>query len=363
MNSQGVVVHLAGRMTDLVFGFLGPATAALAATGVKQVVVMIDAPQFRHLLSQFDARVEIVPLPDDRLAPRRWRRLARAFGSTVERDDLRAVHLHGFVPWLVCAFSAGARRDVPLYYSPHGSKSLDAARLFTRPALWATRAAFVPLVERSIASIAAEASTLQALLGHPVAVLEPPVDRRFFAQRRREAPAPLIVTSGRIEDPRSAEQVLQMAVLLGGEELRLSFNWIGPVDAVSAVRLKAAGVGVAGVTGIAERAARLAAGWVYVAHGRSRGFPLHVAEAMAAGLPCVAIDSPMHRSVLSHGQTGMLCSDGEDMLRHVARLVDDGELRRRLGRAARREAEQRFAASRFREQVLAAYEVEHRLPA
>ena len=107
----------------------------------------------------------------------------------------------------------------------------------------------------------------------------------------------------------------------------------------------------------------VSSGWLYVAHGRARGFPLHLAEAMAAGLPCVAIDSPMHRSLLRHGDTGLLCSDGEDMLRQVARLVDDRDLRAAMGRAARREAEQRFVQARFRDELLAAYDVERQLPA
>jgi len=327
--------------------------------------VLIDAPEYRHLLPQFAPVVQLVLSSGDGSAWQRWKRLARAFRDATQRDDLRVVHLHGFLPLLecACAMSGRARRDVPVYYSPHGSKALSALHMITRPALWATRTAFLPTAERPIASVSAEASTLKSLLGHPVAVVETPVDAVFFALERREADTPLLVTSGRIESPRSAELVVQMAVLLGGDELRLSFDWIGPVDAVSAMRLKAAGVGVHAVTSIDERAQRLGPGWLYVAHGRARGFPLHLAEAMAAGLPCVAIDSPMHRSLLRHGDTGLLCSDGEDMLRQVARLVDDRELRASLGRAARREAEQRFVHARFRDELLAAYEVERRLPA
>ena len=361
----GAAVHLAGRMTDHVFGFLGPATAALAASGVEQVVVLIDAPEYRHLLPLFDPAVKLLLSPDERSALRRWQRLAQAFRGATRRADLRAVHLHGFLPLMVCAcaMTGSARRDVPVYYSPHGSKALSALRLLTRPAVWATRAAFLPTAEHPIASVSAEASSLKAMVGHPVALVETPVDPAFFALERGEDEAPLVVGSGRIGTPRSAELVVQMAVLMGGDELRLRFDWIGPVDAVSAMRLKAAGVEVHAVTRIDERAQRLSAAWIYVAPGLSLGFPLHLAEAMAAGLPCVAIDSPMHRSLLRHGDTGLLCSDGEDMLRQVARLVDDRALRIAMGRNARREAEQRFAQARFRDELLAAYEMERRLPA
>jgi len=361
-EGPGTVVHMTGRMTDQVHGFLGPATAALSASGVKQVVVLVDAPEFRHLLPRFDASVDLVPLPHERLAWRRWLGLARLFFQTIGRPDVRAVHLHGFMPMVIgmLMLLCRGKRRVSVYYSPHGSKSLGALRMLTRPALWATRAALLPLSERAIASVPVEAS---ALAGFDAAVIEMPVDSVFFNAARREATAPLVLTSGRIEAPRVAELVVQMAVLMGGEDLKIHFEWIGPVDVVSAARLKAAGAVVSPITQAEERAQRLSSGWVYVAHGRSRGFPLHLAEAMAAGLPCVAIDSPVHRGLLRHGETGFLCADAESVWRHVARLVDDPALRARLGRAARREAEQRFAHARFREALLEAYEMERRVSA
>jgi glycosyltransferase involved in cell wall biosynthesis len=355
-GGHGTVVHLTGRMTDLVFGFLGPATATLAASGVKQVVVLTDAPEFRHLLPRFDESVELVLAPAERHPWRRWQQLASAFAHAIRRDDLRAVHLHGVLPLAVALPLLRGR--VPLYFSPHGSKSLGALRVLSRPLLWAARIGVAPSAQRAIASVSAEAPALNAV-GREIAVVETPVEDVFFKAERRESRQPLVVTSGRIEDPRRAELVVQMAVLLGGEDLRLSFNWIGPVDAVSAARLATARVGVFPVTQPDERALRLSSGWVYVAHGRSRGFPLHLAEAMAAGLPCVAIDSPMHRSLLRHGETGFLCENDDDVLRHVAELVDNRVLRRTMGRAARREAERRFAQERFRDELLAAYDVAH----
>ena len=359
-RNVGVAVHLAGRMTDHVFGFLGPATAALAAIGMQQVVVLVDTPQYEHLLPLFDPSVRVVRSPDSPSAWRRWRALAQAFREATQREDLRAVHVHGFVPLLLCAcaLTGRARRAVPLYYSPHGSRALGARRLLARPALWAARLAFLPATEHPIASVEAEALRLHAALGQPVRLLETPVDHAFFALRQPEHATARIVGSGRIDDARSADPVAQMAVLLGDEALRLRFDWIGPVDAVSKTRLQAAGVTVHAVTRIDERAQHLAGAWVYVAPGVSLGFPLHLAEAMAAGIACVAIDSPMHRSLLREGETGLLCRDVDELMRQVARLLDEPQLRQTLSRAARRDARQRFAQARFRDELLAAYDLE-----
>ena len=73
--------------------------------------------------------------------------------------------------------------------------------------------------------------------------------------------------------------------------------------------------------------------------------PVSLMSAMAAGLPCVVTDVASHRDVVIHGKTGFIVRDIDDFDRHVRWLIDEPELRRRLGEAARRECRQRFAAS------------------
>jgi len=106
-----------------------------------------------------------------------------------------------------------------------------------------------------------------------------------------------------------------------------------------------------------ECASRLAAGWIYIALGGARGFPLFLAAAMAAGLPCVATDCPPHRELIRDGETGFLCRSEHEMIRSIATLIDDPALRGRIGGAARGEAKQRFGASSFSIKLLAAYAV------
>jgi glycosyltransferase involved in cell wall biosynthesis len=158
---------------------------------------------------------------------------------------------------------------------------------------------------------------------------------------------------------RGAEAFDQLAVLLGGEALGLSFDWIGPVDAVTAARLKAAHVGVFDATAPAGRATRLAAAWMFVALGGDRGFPLPLAEAMAVGLPCVALDLPAYRSLIRHGDTGYLCRSQAEVIDRMAQLADTPSLRERMGRAGRALARERFARGRFEQNLFAAYTATH----
>ncbi|MEU4210344.1 glycosyltransferase [Streptomyces sp. NPDC026206] len=68
------------------------------------------------------------------------------------------------------------------------------------------------------------------------------------------------------------------------------------------------------------------------------GRPMALAEASAAGVPCVSFDlSGGVRELVGHGRTGILVPHGDTAAFGAAlgELMEDGELRRRYGRAAR----------------------------
>ena len=352
------VVHLVGCVTDDVFRFLGPATTALAQSGVEQTVVLIDDLRFRHLLPRFHDSVELVLTPAVRNPLRRWWLSMEACREVMHSCPPKAMHLHGIVPSLIGASVVRTLGvAVALYYSPHGSKSPALLTNLGRLVMWPMRALFGRGKQRAIANAATEARTLTVMSREAVELVESPVAAKFFDVTRNEARHPLIVTAARMPTPRSAELYAQLAVLLGGETLRLSFNWIGTADPGSLVRLKAANVGVFNVVSDGERASRLAAGWVYLAAGGLRGSPSCLVEAMAVGLPCVALDTPYHRDVIRHGETGFLCRTEQEILACIARLLDERALRMEVGQAARHEARQRFSEVKFRDSLFAAYDL------
>ena len=357
LPQPGRVVHVAGRVTDEVFSFLGPATHALARAGRDQAVVMIDELRFRHHVASLHGSAELKLVPRWRNPLLQWRAMRKACREALESGPLHAVHLHGVLPGLVGAQAMReARVSAPLFFSPHGSRAMGVLRGF---------GAAVPMLIRLLLRSASSAVIVNvrqesgAFAGWSSAQLvESPVSKLFFDAPRNEARHPLIVTGGRSQSPRNAELIAQLAVLLSGEDLRIGFNWIGTVDPVSRVRLNAAGVGVFDAVTDAECVSRLSTGWIYLAPGATRGFPVFLAEAMAAGVPCVAHDCLQHRELIRDGETGFLCKTEREMIERIAALIDNPGLRATVGRAAREQASQRFGETKFRNLLLAAYEVD-----
>lgn len=81
---------------------------------------------------------------------------------------------------------------------------------------------------------------------------------------------------------------------------------------------------------------------LFVFPSRLEGMPNSVLEAMAAGLPVVAADTPAHRAILPEG-AGFLYRDRSELAATVRALLDDPAQGRRAGEEARRVVRERFS--------------------
>lgn len=90
---------------------------------------------------------------------------------------------------------------------------------------------------------------------------------------------------------------------------------------------------------------RVADLFVFPSQNRLEGFGLAVVEAMAAGLPVVTADMPGVREVIEPGKEGLLVEPllGADLSARLLELLNDPDRRARMGAAARRRAEERYA--------------------
>jgi glycosyltransferase involved in cell wall biosynthesis len=97
--------------------------------------------------------------------------------------------------------------------------------------------------------------------------------------------------------------------------------------------------------------------FVFPSQNRLEGFGLVVAEAMATGLPVVIADMPGVREVIEPGREGLLVEpmDRADLVAKIRELLDDPERRRRMGRAARQRAEERYALPVVTRELLRVY--------
>jgi glycosyltransferase involved in cell wall biosynthesis len=104
-------------------------------------------------------------------------------------------------------------------------------------------------------------------------------------------------------------------------------------------------------------ASMLAQAQVFALATRSECLPMSILEAMASGLPVVASAVGGVPEAVIHGETGLLVAPGDpDALADaLATLLDDPQLRGRMGAAGRARAERVFDLPAFRTAHLQVY--------
>ena len=106
------------------------------------------------------------------------------------------------------------------------------------------------------------------------------------------------------------------------------------------------------------RASVLSVPSVTASTGDAEGFGLVFAEAQATGLPVASFDGGPIPEVVAHGETGFLAPerDWQALAGYVSRLLEDGDLRRRMGERGVERVRDRFdlaARTRALEEIYA----------
>jgi glycosyltransferase involved in cell wall biosynthesis len=142
-------------------------------------------------------------------------------------------------------------------------------------------------------------------------------------------------------------------VLVGG----FPGEWEGehPADAIE--RTGGRGVFLAGWHGHDELPDFLNAADLLVLPSVAEQFGQVLVEAMACGLPCVAVDSHGPAEILEHGDTGWLVEpdDVADLANALVEAVNRPEERRRRGERARTVASERYSWPALADEVAAVY--------
>ena len=296
-----------------------------------------------------DAGCRFVPLRHVRRAVRPWR---DALGllelvSLMRRERPDLVHLNSSKAGILGRIAAGLAGVPACVFTVHGW-SYAPYRGPVRGAFALLERALAPLASRIVCVSERDAA---AANGRAV-VIRNAVDVGGALRARPTSTSPKIVSVGRLTEPKDFPTLLRALEQIEPNGWRALAAGDGPQRA-------ALEDGPLEVLGERDDVPELlAAADLFVLSSRSEGLPISVIEAMAAGLPVVASDVGGVPELVVDGETGLLVPPGNDRLLASAlrRLLADPELRRRMGEAWRRRAEEAFDLPRFHREHVELYE-------
>ena len=201
-----------------------------------------------------------------------------------------------------------------------------------------------PLSARIIANAPQLRDVLTGELGVPasrVNVVPNGVDLTHFSpDRQNEAATPLIICVARRVPRKDLPTLVAAFAALRSQipEARLEIIGDGPVTLTATDHL-------ALLPGNSDVRAALARAWVFALSSIDEGAPNAILEAMASGLPVVATDAGGVADVVRDGLTGRVVPqrDPKALCAALADLLRDADLRRSMGQAGRRRAEQAYS--------------------
>lgn len=278
---------------------------------------------------------------------------ALARRATELAHDADLVHAHWMYPSGIAGGVAGRRARVPFVVTSHGTDLALARRI--RPVRWLSRR----VCGRASACIAVSEGIAQGLneLGIPsdrVRIIPMGVDQgggevggtihesgdylKFKGYRGLR-----VAFVGRLVASKSVETLLTAHRQLERRGRAVACALIGSGPSESKLRQQARSDGNRNVIfagALPPEGVRhwLAASHVLVLPSISEGRGIVILEAMAQGLPAVVSDIPGPRELVRHGETGFLftAGDAEGLADRLEELIGDADLRREMGRRARR---------------------------
>ena len=301
---------------------------------------------------------DVIAYPDTPRGRYGWIMLRLSGGSARLRSLLgglrpAVVHAHfGGDGWLISR--AAARLGIPLVITLHG---LDVTRQARAAGLRGARH------RRHLRTAFDRATTLIAvsefIRTKALELGADPAKVRVHHTGVEIAPLPPAVPAvwdiifvGRFVDNKGLDDLVEAVGLLRHLRPRILLIGAGPLE--EPIRRRAAELDLdatfPGAQDPAEVTRYMAESKVFVSpsktapNGDTEGLPTTVLEAGSLGLPTVSTYHSGIPEAVVHGETGLLCAEGDRpaLARHIEQLLTDDALRIRLGRQARRHTETHF---------------------
>lgn len=284
-----------------------------------------------------------------------WRQIRAVLGSWCPS----VVHLQDPAPISLTLQRAAKAQDLPIVVSHHFTLDYVLTYLdFLKPVhpilLKGMTSAFISFYNSSqhviCPSETQKAELLAAGLRTPVTAVSNGVNlSRFFASEHSEAihkmfqlpDVPLVLYVGRIDPDKSIETLIDAIPLILSQH-SAHFVLCGGGKQVSHFKRMVEKLGIGNhVTFVGPFDYQspylpqiYRAGSCFVIPSRIETQSIVTLEAMASGLPIVAADAGALPELVSNGDNGFLFDPGDppDLARYICRVLDDTELRKRMGK-------------------------------
>jgi glycosyltransferase involved in cell wall biosynthesis len=182
-----------------------------------------------------------------------------------------------------------------------------------------------------------------ALAGAPVEIVRIPnaLPLPFSGTRRARPAANVVLAAGRLTRQKGFDLLIQAYEPLAAEHPDWTLRIFGSGARRDELRGMIAEQGLGDRIELRGRttdlAGKMAGAAVYALPSRHEGLPMVVIEAMGMGLPVVAFDCPTGPAeMITHGRDGLLVPAGDvaGFAAALRELIEDGDLRRRMGERA-----------------------------
>jgi len=191
------------------------------------------------------------------------------------------------------------------------------------------------------------------------------VDLQVFRPQQVPDGVPVVVLPARLLWDKGVSEFVSAARMLRRNGIMARFVLAGEPDPLNPASIPPSEVegwieeGIVESPGWVENMPKLfAACHIVCLPSYREGLPKALIEAAAAGKPIVTTDVPGCREVVADGHNGLLVAprDVNALADALRRLIENPDLRQRMGEHGRRRAEQEFGSENVIQQTLALYE-------